>query len=135
VVGGAQRPQDLPHPGLPDPQQAGHIGEREPLAALGLPQPPQLLDPLGAGEGAASERGQGAADIVLAHPDLPGHGGRVQRLITGDLTLLVALLDALQRRPCWVAVVAGGSAAAGVGGLQRLELLGGRSAVAGRLRS
>jgi hypothetical protein len=94
-VGGAQRPQHLPHPTLPDPQQAGHIGEGEPLAALGLPQPPQLLDPLGAGERTAAERGQGAAQIVLAHPDLPGQGGRVQRLTAGDLTLLVALLDAL----------------------------------------
>jgi hypothetical protein len=125
----------LPDPALPDSQQAGHLGEGEPLAGLGLPQPPQLGDPLGAGEGTAAERGQGAADIVLAHPDLSGHGGRVQRLTAGDLTLLVALLHTLQRPPCRVAVLKGGAAAAGVGGLQGGELVGGRSAVAGRLRS
>jgi hypothetical protein len=105
------------------------------LAALGLPQPPQLLDALSAGKRTASQRGQGAAHIVLAHPDLPGHGGRVERRTAGDLTLLVALLDLLQRPPRRPAVLELGSAAAGVGGLQGGELLGGRSAVAGRLRS
>jgi hypothetical protein len=111
------------------------LAEFEALAALGLPQPPELLDPLRRGERTASKRGQGAAHIVLAHPDLPGHGGRVQRLAAGDLTLLVALLNLLQRPPRRPAVLELGSAAAGVGGLQRGELLGGRSAVAGRLRS
>jgi hypothetical protein len=38
--GGAQRPQDLPHPALADPDQPGDVGEGEALAALGLPQPP-----------------------------------------------------------------------------------------------
>ena len=135
AVGGAQRPQDLPHPALADPDQPSHVGELEALAALGLPQPPELLDPLGAGEGAAPQRGQGAAHIVLAHPNLLGDRGRVQRLATGDLAGLVELLDALQRPPRRAAVLELGSAAAGVGGLQGLQLLGGWPAVAGRLGS
>jgi hypothetical protein len=50
-VGGAQRPQDLPHPALADPDQPGDVAEFEALAALSLPQSPQLRDPLGGGEG------------------------------------------------------------------------------------
>jgi hypothetical protein len=40
TVGGPRRPQDLPHAAFADPDQAGDVGERKPLAALGLPQPP-----------------------------------------------------------------------------------------------
>ena len=126
--------QDLPHPALADPDQAGDVGEFEPLAALGLPQLPELLDALGAGQGAAPQRGQGAAHIVLAHPDLSGDLGRVELLATGDLAGLVELLDALQRPPRRAAVLGLGSAAVGVGGLQGLQLLRGWPAVAGRLR-
>ena len=69
-----KRAQDLPDPALADPDQPGDVGDGEPLAAFGLPQPPQLLDPLGAGQGAAAQRDQGAAHIVLAHPNLPRDG-------------------------------------------------------------
>jgi hypothetical protein len=44
-----------------DPDQASHISEGEPLATLDLPQPPELGDALGAREGAAPRREQGAA--------------------------------------------------------------------------
>jgi len=50
AVGGPQRPQDLADPTLAHANQAGDVGEREPLAALDLPQPPQLLNPLGVGQ-------------------------------------------------------------------------------------
>jgi hypothetical protein len=40
AVGGAQRAEDLSNSALTDADQAGDIGEAEPLAALGLPQPP-----------------------------------------------------------------------------------------------
>jgi len=99
AVGGAQRPKDLADAAFTDADDAGQIGDGEPLAALGLPQPPELLDALGAGEGAAAERGQGAAYVVLAAPDLAGDLGRVERLAAGDLAALVELLDALQRQP------------------------------------
>ena len=133
AVGGAQRPKDLPHPALADPDQPSHLAEFEALAALGLPQPPELLDPLGAGQGAAAQRDQGATHIVLAHPNRLGDLGRVERLTSGDLAGLVELLDALQRPPRRAAVLDLGSAAVGVGGLQGLQLLGGWPAVAGRL--
>ena len=132
AVGGAQRPQDLPHPALADPDQAGDVAEFEALAALGLPQPPELLDPLGAGQGAAAQRAKGAAHIVLAHPELLADRGRVEWLAVGEFASLVALLDALQRPPRRAVVLDVGSAAVGVGGLQRLQLLGGWPAVAGR---
>jgi hypothetical protein len=48
AVGGAQRAQDLPDPALADPDQPGNVAEFEALAALGFPQSPELLDPLGA---------------------------------------------------------------------------------------
>jgi hypothetical protein len=118
---------------LADADQAGHLGEGEPLAALHLPQPPELLDALGGGEGAAAERQQGAAHVVLTHPDLPGDLGRVEGLAAGDLVVLVELLDALQGPPRRRGVLKLGAAAVGVGGLQRLELVGGRLAVADRL--
>ena len=123
AVGGAQRPQDLPYPALAGPDQAGDVGDGEALAALSLPQPPELGDALGAGESAASERGQGAAHIVLAHPGLAGNRGWVQLLTSGDLAGLVELLDALQRPPRRGRLVGLGSATVGVDGLQRLELL------------
>ena len=123
AMGGAQRPQDLAHATLADPDQPGHLSEGEPLATLGLPQPPQLGDPLGAGQGAAPQRGQGATHIVLAHLDLAGDLGRIQRLATGDLAGLVELFDLLQRPVCRPTVLELGSAAAGVGRLQCLELL------------
>jgi hypothetical protein len=56
TVGGAQGPQDLPDAAFADPDQAGNVAEFEALAALGLPQPPQLLDALSAGQGAAPQR-------------------------------------------------------------------------------
>jgi hypothetical protein len=92
-----------------------------------------LLDPLGVGEGAAPQRDQGAAHIVLAHSNLPRHGGRVQVLATGDLTGLVELLDPLQRLVCRPTVLKLGSAAVGIGSLQGGELLAGWAAVADRL--
>jgi hypothetical protein len=132
-VGGAQRAKDLPHAALPDPDDAGQVGEGDALAALHLPQPPQLLNALCGGEGAAPEGGDGAAHVVLAHPDQPGDYGRVEWLAAGDLVVLVELLDALQRPPGRPGVLRLGAAAAAVGGLQRLELLRGRVAVADRL--
>jgi hypothetical protein len=130
AVGGPQWPQDLPHPALPDPDQPGHIGEGEPLATLGLPQPPQLLNPLGAGQGAAPQRGQGAAHIVLAHLDLAGDLGWVERLAPGDLAGLVELLDPLQRPVCRRRLLGLGSATLGIGSLQGDELVVGWAAVA-----
>jgi hypothetical protein len=103
------------------------------VAALGLPQPPQLLDALGAGQGAAPQCGEGATHIVLAGSDLPGELSRVQRSAAGDLAGLVELLDALQRPPRRPGVFGLGSAAAGIGGMQRVELLGGWVAMADRL--
>jgi hypothetical protein len=103
------------------------------LAALGLPQPPELGDALGAGEGAAAKGGEGAAHVVLADADLAGDRGRVERLAAGGLAVLVELLDALQRPPSRRLLLGLGAAAAGVGGLQRLELPGGGVAVADRL--
>jgi len=70
---------------------------------------------------------------VLAGADLPGDRGRVELLAAGDLAVLVELLDALQRPACRRMLLDLGSAAAGVRGLQGLELLGGRVAVADRL--
>ena len=133
AVGGAQRPQDLPYPALAGPDQAGDVGDGEALAALGLPQPPELGDALGAGESAASERGQGAAHIVLAHPNLLGDRGRVERLTLGDLAGLVDLLDPLQCQSRRRTLVGLGPAAVSVGGLQRDQLLAGWVAVADRL--
>jgi hypothetical protein len=133
AVGGPQRPQDLPHPTLADPDQAGDVGEGEPLATLDLPEPPELLDPLGAGQGAASQRDKGAAHEVLAHPDLVGDLGRVELLAAGDLAGLVELLDPLQRQSLRRMLVGLGSAAIGVGGLQRGQLLRGWVAMADRL--
>jgi hypothetical protein len=133
AVGGAQGAEHLPDSALADPDQAGHIGEREPLAALGLPQPPELLDAGGVGQRTAPERAEGAANIVLAHADLLGDLDRVELLTVGDLMGLVELLYALQRPPRRRRLLELGSAAIGVGGLQHLELLGGWAAVAGRL--
>jgi hypothetical protein len=133
AVGGPQRPEHLPDPALADPDQASDVTELEALTALGLPQPPQLLDTLGVGEGTAPERGQGAAHVVRTDPDLPGDLGRIQRAAAGDLAGLVELLDMLQRLSHCGRLVGLGSAAAGVGGLQCLELLRGWAAVAGRL--
>ena len=124
AVGGAQGAEHLPDSALADPDQPGDVGGGEPLAAFGLPQPPQLLDPLRVGEGAAPQRDQGTAHIVLAHPDLPRHGCRVQVLAAGDLTGLVELLDPLQRPVCRPTVLDLGSAAVGIGSLQGGELLG-----------
>jgi hypothetical protein len=132
-VGGAQRPKDLPYPTLADPDDTGEVGGGQLLTALHLPQPPQLFDALGASEGAAPQRGEGAAHVVLAHPDLPRHGGRVEWLAAGDLAGLVELLDALQRPSRRLTLLELGAAAAGVGGLQGLELLGSWVAVADRL--
>ena len=133
AVGGAQRSKDLPHPALPDPDHAGDIGGREPLAAVGLPEPPELLDPLRRGERAAAEGEQGAAHEVLAHPNLASDLGRVELLAAGDLAGLVELLDPLQRQSRRRMLVGLGAAAVGVDGLQRLQLLRGRVAVADRL--
>jgi hypothetical protein len=133
AVGGPQWPQDLADPALADADQAGHVGERKPLATLDLPQPPELLDPLGAGEGAAAQRAKRAADVVLADADLPGDLGHIQRLAAGDLAGLVELLDPLQRQSLRRMLVGLGSAAIGVGGLQRGQLLRGWVAVADRL--
>jgi hypothetical protein len=36
---------------------------------------------------------------VLAHPDIPRYGWRVEWLATGDLTGLLELFDARQRPP------------------------------------
>ena len=117
AVDGAQRPQDLPDAALADADDAGHLREGELLAALDLPQPPEVFDALGAGEAATAEGGEGAAHVVLAHADIPCHRGRIEGLAMGDLVVLVELLDALQRPPGWRGVVDVGAAAAGVGGL------------------
>src|SRR5512133_4018591 len=103
------------------------------MAALGLPQPPELGNALGAGLGAAPQRDQGAPHIVLAYPSLASDRGRVERLAAGDLTGLVELLDAVQRPPRRSGVFELGAAPVGVDGLQRLELLRGWLAVACRL--
>jgi hypothetical protein len=50
AVGGPQWPQHLADPALAHADQAGDVGELEPLAALDLPQPPELGDPLGVGQ-------------------------------------------------------------------------------------
>ena len=50
AAGGPQWPQDLTDPTLAHADQAGDVGELEPLAALDLPQPPELGDPLGVGQ-------------------------------------------------------------------------------------
>jgi hypothetical protein len=49
----------------------------------------------GGGECATPQREQGAAHILLAHPDPAGDRGRVEWLAAGDLASLVELLDAL----------------------------------------
>jgi hypothetical protein len=81
----------------------------------------------------APQRQQGAAHVVLAHVELAGDRGRDEWLATGDLVVLVELLDALQRPPRGPGVLDLGAGAAGVGRLQGLDLLGGRVAVADRL--
>jgi hypothetical protein len=54
AVGGPQWPQHLADPALAHADQAGDVGERKPLTTLDLPQPPELGDPLGAGQLPAS---------------------------------------------------------------------------------
>jgi hypothetical protein len=58
TVGGSQRPKYLPYPALAGPDQAGDVGDGEPLAALGLPQLPELGDALGAGRLFVMKRGE-----------------------------------------------------------------------------
>jgi hypothetical protein len=84
---------------------------------------------LGAGQGAAPQGDQGAAHVVLAHPNLASDFGRVELLTAGDLAGLVELLDAVQRPPRRQTLLELGAAAVGVGALQRLELLRGWVAV------
>jgi hypothetical protein len=105
AVGGPQRPQHLADPALAHADQAGDVGERKPLSALDLPQPPELLNPLGIGQFPAAQRAKGVTDVVLADADLAGDVGRVERPATGDLSVAVELLDLLQRLARWTAVL------------------------------
>jgi hypothetical protein len=104
------------------------------LTALLLDHPPELGDPLGVGQLPAPQRGQGLGGVGAAHVDLAGKRGRLQVLAVADLAGPPCLFDPLQRaggRLAWRLDL--GPAAAGVGGLQRRELVGGWLAVAGRL--
>jgi hypothetical protein len=129
----AQRPQHLPDPALAHPQHAGGVGRGQVPAAVALDHPPQLLDPLRRGHGPAPQGGQDLGGVRPADADLPGDLGRVELAATRLLVGAVELLDALQRPVRHRLVLELGSAAAGVGGPQRGELLGRGGAVLGWL--
>ncbi len=133
ALAGAQRPQHLPDPALTDPEHAGGVGGGQVPAAVAFDHPPELFDPLGGGHGPAAQGGQGLGGVGAANADLAGDLGRVKAPAVGLLLLVVELLDALQRVIRRRLRLEIGSAAAGVGGLQRGELLGGGGAVLGRL--
>ncbi len=131
---GPQRPQHLADPTLTDAEHPGDRGGVQVLAAVAFDQAPELGDALGVGQFPAAQCRQGLRGVGAAHANLAGNRCRVEVVAVADLAGPPCLLDALQR-------TAGrldgrfdlGTAAAGEGGLQPCELVGGWLAVAGRL--